>query len=155
MYKAIIIYALSLLCAIASCTESDKIASYGDDDRRDDGYISYKPMPYSFGYQSKDKYGTELTREESSNEYGVVKGSYSYRDDKGLMRKVEYIADKDGFRAIVKTNEPGVEKSRPADVVIDGPEVAYAADNYKRYDDGYKRYDDNYKRNDDNYKKDD
>jgi hypothetical protein len=150
MYK-VIIYVL--LCAIAAYADNDQIASYGNDNRYDSGYESYKPMPYSFGYQSRDKYGTELGRQESGDEYGAVKGSYSYLNEKGLSRKVEYIADKDGFRAVIKTNEPGVEKSRPADVVLDGPDVAWAEDNYKRNDDYKKNYEDNYKRNDDDYKK--
>lgn len=42
-----------------------------------------------------------------------VKGSYGYKDKHGLFREVTYIADKHGFRAHVKTNEPGTAKKNP------------------------------------------
>ena len=34
-------------------------------------------------------------------------GSYGYVDSYGIYRQVDYVADKDGFRATIKTNEPG------------------------------------------------
>lgn len=34
-------------------------------------------------------------------------GSYGYTDSYGIYRQVDYIADKHGFRATIKTNEPG------------------------------------------------
>lgn len=34
------------------------------------------------------------------------------------MRVVDYIADKDGFRANVKTNELGTKSDNPADVIV-------------------------------------
>ena len=34
-------------------------------------------------------------------------GTYGYTDSYGIYRQVEYVADKHGFRATVKTNEPG------------------------------------------------
>ncbi|XP_054161220.1 cuticle protein 10.9-like [Oppia nitens] len=75
------------------------------------------PIPYAFGYDVKDdKHGAQLSRKEESNGHGSVRGSYGYRDDKGIERRVEYVADKGGFRAVVKTNEPGTAKSNPADV---------------------------------------
>lgn len=37
----------------------------------------------------------------------------------GIYRIVEYVADANGFRATIKTNEPGVDgKESPADVVM-------------------------------------
>jgi len=75
-----------------------------------------KPTPYEFGYDVQDEYGTQLTRQESGDGNGAVKGSYSYKDAQGLTRVVEYVADGHGFRAVVKTNEPGTEPKNPADV---------------------------------------
>ena len=71
--------------------------------------------PFNFEYSSTDEYGTKLSRQESGDENGVVRGSYSYTDANGLFREVEYIADASGFRATVKTNEPGTLSSNPAD----------------------------------------
>ncbi len=34
-------------------------------------------------------------------------GSYGYTDGHGIYRQVDYVADKHGFRATIKTNEPG------------------------------------------------
>lgn len=81
-------------------------------------------MPYSFAYDTGLTSGLQLTRKESGDESGV-RGSYSYIDAEGLFRTVEYVADKDGFRAVIKTNEPGLndaEKPRPAAVTIHGEE---------------------------------
>lgn len=52
-----------------------------------------------------------------------VTGSYGYRDKNGIYREVVYIADKHGFRANIKTNEPGVAESKePADVKLTASE---------------------------------
>lgn len=57
------------------------------------------------------------------------------RDADGRVRIVNYVADAAGFRADVKTNEPGVEPKDPANVAINKaglvvapahPAVAYA-----------------------------
>ncbi|GIY76434.1 uncharacterized protein CEXT_799171 [Caerostris extrusa] len=66
----------------------------------------HQPQPYKFGYSIKDKHG-EQHRDESGNGAGAVVGSYGYTDNKGIARQVHYVADKAGFRAQVKTNEPG------------------------------------------------
>jgi len=66
--------------------------------------------PYSFGYASGDEYGNQQERQEASDQNGRVTGAYAYRDAAGLYRTVEYVADENGFRAVVRTNEPGVGK---------------------------------------------
>lgn len=49
-----------------------------------------------------------------------VHGSYGYRDSNGLYREVSYVADKNGFRANVKSNEPGIAGTKdPASVKLD------------------------------------
>ncbi|CAG2118808.1 unnamed protein product, partial [Medioppia subpectinata] len=67
-------------------------------------------------YDVKTEHGAQLSRKEEGDGHGSVRGSYGYRDDKGIERRVDYVADKGGFRAVVKTNEPGTAKSNPADV---------------------------------------
>jgi len=74
--------------------------------------------PYSFNYGSTNDDGSTSSRQETSDENGVVKGSYSYQDADGIYRTVEYYADETGFHATVKTNEPGTENRNPADVEI-------------------------------------
>ncbi|GFY75894.1 cuticle protein 16.8 [Trichonephila inaurata madagascariensis] len=56
-----------------------------------------------------------------------------YADLNGIERVVEYVADEHGYRADIKTNEPGTESQNPANVllhaspvVVDAPK-AYAA----------------------------
>jgi len=83
----------------------------------------YAPAePYTFGFQSSDEQGNTMSRTESSDGSGAVRGSYSYTDANGLNRLVEYIADAAGYRATVKTNEPGTANANPADVQISAEE---------------------------------
>ncbi|KAJ6217125.1 hypothetical protein RDWZM_008282 [Blomia tropicalis] len=60
---------------------------------------SFVPVPWGFGFDSEDEFGTKLGRKESSNEQGIVTGTYTYSDASGLARIVNYIADESGFRA--------------------------------------------------------
>lgn len=73
------------------------------------------PEPYSFTYESTDEYGMTLTRTESGDAQGNVKGSYMYRDPEGLYRTVEYGDNGNGFSAQIQTNEPGVVSHKAAD----------------------------------------
>ncbi|KAG8186116.1 hypothetical protein JTE90_022707 [Oedothorax gibbosus] len=74
--------------------------------------------PFAFGYRFTDDYGTMQTREEKTDPNGSKTGSYSFIDATGTYRQVDYIADSHGFRATVKTNEPGTLPAEPADVSI-------------------------------------
>ena len=74
-------------------------------------------QPYAFGYSVKDHHG-EQHREESGIGGHAVKGSYGFKDDRGVDRQVHYVADHAGFRAEVKTNEPGTTNQDPAAVKI-------------------------------------
>ncbi|GBL79321.1 Cuticle protein 16.8, partial [Araneus ventricosus] len=78
--------------------------------------VHHAPQPYKFGYSIKDKHG-EQHREEVGDGKNV-KGSYGFTDAKGVHRQVNYIADHAGFRAQVKTNEPGTANQNPAAVQI-------------------------------------
>lgn len=66
------------------------------------------PKPYHFGYEFADGLGMNQHRQEIADSSGAVKGSYGYVDPLGVNRVVEYTADKDGYKAVVKSNEPGI-----------------------------------------------
>lgn len=71
--------------------------------------------PYSFNHETTDEFGTRISHEETGDESNNKVGSYSYTDPNGITRTVRYVADANGFRAIVETNEPGTKTSNPAD----------------------------------------
>ncbi|GFT03471.1 uncharacterized protein NPIL_513161 [Nephila pilipes] len=75
------------------------------------------PQPYTFGYEVHDNHG-EQWRSEVSDGLGHVQGSYGFVDSEGMRREVEYVADDGGFRAQIRTNEPGMDMPNPADVVV-------------------------------------
>ncbi|XP_055934265.1 cuticle protein 14-like [Argiope bruennichi] len=85
---------------------------------------------YAFGYDEGHATGATFRKEAGSN--GVVAGSYGLAVADGRQRVVNYVADAAGFRADIKTNEPGVEPKDPANTainkaaVIAAPAVAYA-----------------------------
>ncbi|GIX79692.1 hypothetical protein CDAR_301641 [Caerostris darwini] len=78
----------------------------------------YQPTPYSFGYKAEAATGGGSARSESSDASGKVTGSYTVQNEDGSVRVVEYIADENGFRAKVKTNEAGTKSDDPANVSI-------------------------------------
>ncbi|GFY12732.1 uncharacterized protein TNCV_2449231 [Trichonephila clavipes] len=87
------------------------------------------PQPYEFGYESLDKMGTKQHRHESSDPTGAVKGSYGFVDPIGMYRRVEYVADVDGYRATIQSNEPGLTSNGPASAafVVEVPPPAAVA----------------------------
>ncbi|XP_042898657.1 pupal cuticle protein Edg-84A [Parasteatoda tepidariorum] len=88
---------------------------------------------YAFGYNEAHPSGATFRKETGS--HGVVAGSYGLADADGRQRVVNYVADAAGFRADIKTNEPGVEPKDPANtainkatlVVAPAAPIAYAA----------------------------
>ncbi|GFR28688.1 cuticle protein 16.8 [Trichonephila clavata] len=80
--------------------------------------IDDTPRPYEFGYEFGDGQGMNQHRRESSDGAGKVKGSYSYTDPFGVYRNVEYQADADGYRAVIKSNEPGLSNQNAADTTF-------------------------------------
>jgi len=87
------------------------------------------PQPYTFGFNTKDEYGATINQQETGDESGNKKGSYGYTDPNGTYRQVDYVADAHGFRATIKTNEPGTDNKNPADTEIysDAAPVNYDA----------------------------
>ena len=63
---------------------------------------------YAFGYDIVDGKGASNSRAEVGDAHGNKQGSYTLTDIDGRARKVSYVADGLGFRAAVKTNEPGM-----------------------------------------------
>ncbi|KAH7962906.1 hypothetical protein HPB52_018615 [Rhipicephalus sanguineus] len=89
------------------------------------GYDAYAspPQPYSFGYDNVDEYGNRQFRSEQGDSNNIKTGSYGYRDVNGLYRRVNYVADANGFRATVDTNEPGTAPGASADAVFNAAPV--------------------------------
>lgn len=80
--------------------------------------VDEQPMPYDFSYQTVDDDGNRQSRREQADGSGTIQGSYGYKNVDGIERHVEYVADDAGFRAIIRTNEPGTDNKDPADVQI-------------------------------------
>jgi hypothetical protein len=76
------------------------------------------PEPYSFAYTADNEDGTSTQREESQTAEGVVTGFYIIKGADGSERRVDYVADKNGYRATVTTNEAGTESGNPGDAQI-------------------------------------
>ncbi|XP_054918564.1 uncharacterized protein [Dermacentor andersoni] len=101
----------SVLC-LAVTVSAGIVASSGGHSvqhRKQDDYGNYQ-----FGYDIVNGYGAVNGRHEAGGAYGPVHGSYYLGDIDGRHRQVHYVADKLGFRAVVKTNEPGTKTSAPA-----------------------------------------
>lgn len=64
--------------------------------------------PFAFDFKHQDESGNGQYRHEESDKNGVVHGSYGYREAGGQYRHVDYVADRDGFRAKIRSNEPGL-----------------------------------------------
>ncbi|XP_035214986.1 cuticle protein 10.9-like [Stegodyphus dumicola] len=104
------------------------------------GHQDYaQPIPYQYGYEIQGDHGEfKQNRAEHGDGHGNVQGSYGYTDAHGIYRQVDYVADHHGFRAQVKTNEPGTESQSPADVELHAQPVqvhqpAYSAPQHAGY----------------------
>ncbi|KAF8771160.1 Cuticle protein 10.9 like protein [Argiope bruennichi] len=76
-----------------------------------------QPRPYQYGYAFADGLGMSQHRNEVADGTGAVKGAYGYQDPLGVYRNVEYTADKDGYKAVIRSNEPGTSNHAAADAV--------------------------------------
>lgn len=68
---------------------------------------------YSFGYQTDNS-----SHYETSDTKGVVRGQYTVRNADGSGRVVDYIADQDGFRAVVSTDELGTSSRSASGLLV-------------------------------------
>ncbi|GIY17728.1 hypothetical protein CDAR_406851 [Caerostris darwini] len=104
-------YSEMFIFALLSCIALVQAELY------DNYYSDHRRQPYSFGYAIADQHGQQH-RQESANRYGGIVGSYGFTDDRGVARRVHYVADHAGFRAQVLTNEPGTANQDPANVNV-------------------------------------
>lgn len=79
---------------------------------------NFLPNPYKFGYEFADGLGMFQHRRETSDGAGTVEGSYGYVDHNGVSRKVDYVADKNGFRPVIHSNEPGLSGQSSANALF-------------------------------------
>lgn len=100
------------------------------------------PQPHNFNYDVTDEYGNQRYHQETGDGSGRVTGSYGYRDAYGVYRYVDYVADENGFRATIRSNEPGMDNPAPAgvqyaleqppqNVYLGAPKEATATRNYQ------------------------
>lgn len=76
------------------------------------------PIPYAFSYAAGRFPGhVDRTHSETRDEFGIIRGSFSYLDPRNQVRTVDYIADKQGFHPVL---------SKVAPSVTDTPAVAAA-----------------------------
>ena len=73
------------------------------------------PEPYSFSYEA-ESIGGFASRQESGDAQGRVTGFYTILGEDGRERRVDYVADENGYRAKVSTNEVGTRSEPSADV---------------------------------------
>ncbi|CAN8028784.1 hypothetical protein HPB47_013399 [Ixodes persulcatus] len=79
--------------------------------------------PYTFSNDNVDEYGNKQFYKEQGDVNNVKTGSYGYTDANGIFRSVKYVADAEGFRAKVETNEPGTRAGTTADAVYDAKPI--------------------------------
>lgn len=72
---------------------------------------------YDFGYNEGHNQGGTFRRERG-DAFGRKYGTYGYTNNEGLIRIVNYVADENGFRAELKSTEPGVDEKEPASVIV-------------------------------------
>lgn len=70
------------------------------------------------GYNENQLTGGASFYREKGYANGTREGSYGYTTRNGLIRIVTYVADHNGYRAELLTNEPGVGTENPANVNI-------------------------------------
>ncbi|KAH9406773.1 hypothetical protein TYRP_013034 [Tyrophagus putrescentiae] len=97
MFKVLLIAALCLVAVVISAPAQDE-----------------PPMPYDFEFQESNANHT-LSRQETGDAQGVVRGTYTLIDKDGRQRTVTYTADPvNGFQAQIQSNEPGLVSHQPA-----------------------------------------
>ncbi|KAM7285467.1 putative cuticle protein [Ixodes scapularis] len=90
------------------------------------GETNYPAQPFSFGYDTVDEYGNRQFHKEEADANNARTGSYGYTDANGIYRRVNYVADANGFRATIETNEPGTQSGASADAVFNANPVVVA-----------------------------
>ncbi|XP_055946664.1 adult-specific rigid cuticular protein 15.7-like [Argiope bruennichi] len=113
---AILCAAFAAVCANPILTTAILNTGVSTSARSQDGLGNY-----AFNYGIGDGLGATNARAEIGDAAGNKQGSYTITDIDGRARRVDYVADAAGFRASVKTNEPGTALSAPASAAIASP----------------------------------
>ncbi|XP_064488772.1 pro-resilin-like isoform X2 [Ornithodoros turicata] len=96
------------------------VTSTGSVEGHDGSHTQTGGTSYSFGYSSGAEGGSSFHKE-SGDASGSKMGSYGLKGADGTVRTVHYVADTQGFRASIRSNEPGVDASKsPASTTITG-----------------------------------
>ena len=70
----------------------------------------------------RDDFGNHQYRKEESDGHGTVRGTYGYTDANGIFRYVDYVADANGFKASIRSNEPGIGNGQAANIILSAEE---------------------------------
>jgi len=110
---------LTLFCGQSLCGyQSSQSGGSSKSNSKQDNYGNYE-----FNYEITDPLGAKNYRFERGDTNSNVEGSYGLQDTDGRMRVVDYWADKqNGFRAKIRSNEPGVGNQDAADAIYNGPD---------------------------------
>ncbi|GFS82302.1 cuticle protein 14 isoform a [Nephila pilipes] len=110
----VIVYILAIVAIY--CSETVRCGDHPDGQsqvsREQDALGNYR-----FSYSVANTEGEQF-RNEGTDALGRVVGSYGLKHIDGTHRVVEYVADKDGFRAEVRSNEPGIVSAEAAGASI-------------------------------------
>ncbi|OQR79726.1 hypothetical protein BIW11_00116 [Tropilaelaps mercedesae] len=103
-----VLFASAVVLAALTTVHSGYAGGHSNSVRKQDDYGNF-----AFSYDIANGHGATNGRKESGGPHGVA-GSYYIADVDGRHRAVHYVADKAGFRAQIKTNEPGTKTSYAA-----------------------------------------
>ncbi|XP_022666108.1 uncharacterized protein LOC111252452 isoform X2 [Varroa destructor] len=105
-----------LVVIVVARVQGDRLGSTSVQHRSQDDHGNYV-----FSYNIADPWGSSNGRWEIGDAFGNKRGGYTITEADGRKRYVEYIADKHGFRVVVRTNEPGTAGSATGTAVIASP----------------------------------
>ncbi|XP_042909203.1 uncharacterized protein [Parasteatoda tepidariorum] len=97
----------TFLCLYQAINAQQQISGFSDQYRSESNLGDY-----AFGYNEDHSSGGSFRRE-TGDRHGNKVGSYGLRIGDGRMRVVNYIADSDGYRVNVISNEPGLSQQEP------------------------------------------
>ncbi|XP_022696634.1 adult-specific rigid cuticular protein 15.7-like [Varroa jacobsoni] len=123
MKSIIIAVVVSCMCGTAlSQLARVRATNVGDNSGTYIANQQYPPTPFQYAYSSEDIEGTHSATQ-SGDGSGRIEGSYTMTLADGRTRTVTYVADENGYRAEVTTNELGTESKNPADVIINSSAI--------------------------------
>ncbi|XP_063388513.1 cuticle protein 16.8-like [Cydia fagiglandana] len=115
------LYPLLFLATLALC--SADVSHLQHEHEHEPSTEPPPPRPYAFAYTAGRFPGhTDRHHAEVSDGSGVVRGTFSYVDPRNKIRKVDYVADKEGFHPILN--------DAPPDLPADSASVAQAKDRH-------------------------